>query len=533
MSGPLRSRVPAAVAALALLAVAGCGSTVRDEIEGGTALGGSQTDTLAEDGLSAPAGSTGGAAAPDGSGAQPLEGPAGGVAGGTSGGGSTGGSDSAGGSGTAGGGSGTADGGTTGAGGGTTGGGAASGSSLGPGVTAKEIKLGIPYCNDCAAGNAAIGAGGDDPGDTRRYYQAALDVVNSRGGVLGRKLVPVWHELSVSDNIDASQQAACERFTKDTQVAAINMRGEIIASCAKKAGVMVMGSGGTKLVFDRYPNLFSPAGIRLEGLYGMTVNAMVKAGWHKPVAPWPTGKIGLITWQTNEYEYAMKEGYLKAMRANGLKAEDVRYIAVPQNANSIADASAAISNAVLAFRQKGIDHVFIGDGPAGIFTGVGLTLLFLQNAQSQSYFPRYGFNSNNGPDFPNHPKEQLAGMIAIDSYDEAKSKDEGIALNPARERCFDIMRKKGLPVGDSQTQMFALNGCEAVFFAEAVLKRAGGSSLDRVIPGAHSLGTSYRSPFTYGTRIRPGQQDGVYLFRNLRFESGCSCLKYTSKPYEP
>jgi hypothetical protein len=359
--------------------------------------------------------------------------------------------------------------------------------------------------------------------------------VNARGGVLGRKLVPVFHEISVSDNIDASAQEACETFTKDNKVLImVAVRGDISNECGLKAGILVSGGGGTGPVFDKYPNLFSPATIRLERLYEVTVKSMVRAGWQKPEPKWPTGKIGLITWDNNEYRFAMKNGYLKGLTAAGLKDELVRYIAVPQNPNAIADASAAISNAVLAFREKGIDHVFIGDGPAGIFTGVGLTLLFLQNSQSQNYFPRYGFNSNNAPDFDSHPQEQLVGMLAVDSFDEAASKDEGIALNPVRERCFAVMKKKGLPVGQAQTQSAAVNACESVWFAEAVLKRAtAGTTLPSMIAAGESLGTSYRSPFSYGNRVQRGQRDGVALFRALRFDEGCSCIKYTSKPFEP
>ena len=525
----MRRATPLLVAA-ALLATAACGTTVQNA---GAGAGGLQQGpaggTTGGDGLTVPGGTTGGTSGgttglAGTTGTAPLGGS---TTGGTTTGGTTTGGTTTGG---------TATGGTTG--GGTTGGttGAPGGAVSGPGITASEVRIGVSYCTDCAGANAALGAGGDDPGDTRRYARAAIDDVNARGGVLGRKLVPVFHGFSASDNIDASAQAACERWTKDTPVAGMFFRGEVIYDCARKAGVL---AGNTVMdavtgpILQRYPNLFSPNAIRLEGLYGLTVNAMVKAGWHKPGGAWPTGKIGLITWQSPQYEYAMKEGYLKAMKANGLKDEDVRYIAVPQNAGSIADASAAVSNAVLAFRQKGIDHVFIGDGAAGIFGGVGLTLLFLQNAQSQSYFPRYGFNGNNGPDFPNHPQRQLVGMLAIDGLDEDPAKDQGIAPHAGRNRCFEIMRKKGLPVGDAQTQNIALLACEAAFFAATTFARANGSSLDRVIPAVESLGTSYRSVFTYGTRFGPGKHDGVYLFRNLQYDQSCSCLKYTSKPYEP
>jgi hypothetical protein len=405
--------------------------------------------------------------------------------------------------------------------------------AAGPGVTATSIALGIPYCNDCAGANAALGAGGDNPGDTRRYYQAALDDVNARGGVLGRKLVPVFHEIKASQNLDASAQEACETWTQDHKVLAIFMRTEVAYECARKAGVLVMGKGGSGPVFERYPNLFAPSTIRLEALGAATVRAMVRVGWHKPEPRWPTGKIGLITWEHSDYKYAINKGWLPALHEAGLEESDVRYVSVPQNADAIADATAAISSAVLSFRQKGIDHVFIADGPAGIFGGEGLTLLFLHNAKSQKYYPRYGFNSENSPGFKDYPADQQSGMLAINSYDNEKVNDEGIELNPVRERCWALMTKRSLPVGDVQTRKQAIIACEIAWFAEAVLKRARGTTLPDVIAAAHSLGTSFRSPWAYGTRIGPQQRDGVYLFRSARFDDGCECMQYTGRPHEP
>jgi hypothetical protein len=411
----------------------------------------------------------------------------------------------------------------------------ATGAPIGPGVTDSSIAIGILYCNDCAAGNAALGAGGEDPGDTRRYYQAALDDVNARGGVLGRKLVPVWHEGSAYDtDLAHASQAACEALTKDHKVLFMALRGEVAYECARKAGILVLGSGDSGPMFTKYPNMFAPGLIRLERLFELTVKAMAAAGWQKPETRWPTGRIGLITWDDAQYRYAMKNGYLKGMREAGLKATDVRYIAVPQSATSVAEASAAISSAVLSFQQQGIDHVFIGDGPAGVFVGTGLTLLFLQNAKSQGYDPRYGFNSYNPPGFDQHPKDQLRGMLAIDFSDGAADNDQGLPLNPVRERCFAIMRKKGLPVGDDSTRKQALDACWYLWFTEAVLKRAtAGTDLPHMIAAAESLGVSYRSPSSYGDRYSRAQHDGARLVRLLRFDDGCSCNRYTSKPFEP
>lgn len=80
----------------------------------------------------------------------------------------------------------------------------------------------------------------------------------------------------------------------------------------------------------------------------------------------------------------------------------------------------------------------------------------------------------------------------------------------------------------------AIGACDIAWFTEAVLKKAQqGTTMPRLIAAAESLGTSYRSPYTYGTRLGPGQHDGVAFFRNSRFDDACACMKYSSKPYEP
>jgi hypothetical protein len=310
-------------------------------------------------------------------------------------------------------------------------------------------------------------------------------------------------------------------------------QGELIYQCAKKAGALAYGAGGTGPVYARYPNMFAPADTRLERLGAVTVKAMVHAGWQKPATKWPTGKIGLITWDDHDYTYSMKNGWLPALHEAGLKETDVRYVSVPQAGGALADASAAISSDVLAFRQEGIDHVFISDGPAGIFTGAGLTLLFLENAKSQGYYPRYGFNSNNAPGWANLPADQESGMLAVDSLDAKAESDQGVGVNAPRERCFALMRKRGLPVGDDQTRYLALGSCDPVWFVEAVLKQTQATTLPYLIAAGESLGTSYRSPYGYGTKLGPGRHDGANLFRNSAFDDACTCMRYSSRPYEP
>ena len=409
---------------------------------------------------------------------------------------------------------------------------------VGPGITATTVYVGAGYSVDSGAGNAALGAAGADPGDQRDYYNAVIADLNKRGGVLGRKMAPVYSEFQAASaqTVDQQRQVACEKWTVDNKVFAIFSLGDIHLECARKAGALItVGGAATGPVYERYPNLIDPSGMRLERLGAFTVHGMHRQGWHRPSPEWPTGRIGLITWDAADYRYGITHGYLPAMRSHGLKETlPVRYVAVPQTANSISDASAAVASAVLAFSNADIDHVFILDGPAGIFSGTGLTFLFMQNSKSQGYYPRYGLNTFNSPGNTDIlPVDQQHGMLAIDFDDDNPEADAGIKLNPQRERCFKIMRLEGLDVSTSSTQNTATGICDSVWFVETVLRRAAAPTLAGAIRAAEGLGTSYRPPSTYGSRLGPGRHDGAYLIRASRFDDVCVCMKYVSKPYAP
>lgn len=407
--------------------------------------------------------------------------------------------------------------------------------AAGPGITADKVQVGFAYFPDAAAANSSLGAESNS-GDQRDYYNAVLDDLNARGGVLGRKMTPVYFEFKTASRepFDAQAEQACNRWTKDNKVFAITFRGRVLQECARKAGaLMTAGDGEAGPTYAALPNLVDPSAVRLERLGAATVRGISRDRYFTPTPKWPTGKVGLITWQERSFEHGLEKGYLPALKALGHKASQTAYIAVPQNVGAVADASAAVSNAVLRFRSEGIDHVLIQDGPAGVFGLGGLTLLFLNNAKSQSYYPRYGFNANNVPGFSAFPADQQHGMLAVDFSDYMPTQDEGIAANPSRERCFALMRKRGVAVTDQATMLSAASACDQVWFLATLLERAPEPTLRGALQAAAGLGTAHRSPLVYGTRLGPDRRDGGELARNARFDDGCACMRYTSKPYAP
>jgi hypothetical protein len=511
----------APIALLLALVLPACGSTVASN-GGGDALGAPAAPGLVDDGLGSggtldlgvpgadAAAGTAGAAGADGpatAGAPP-------VAGGTTG---------------------ALPDGVAGPAGGSGAGPATQRAAVGPGITADKVHLGIAYFPDAAATNATLGASDANSGDQRDYYNAVIEDLNARGGVIGRKVVPVYYEYSSTSGepLDSQSQGACDHWTKDNKVFAITFRGRVLQECARDAGALILsGDGEAGPAYARLPNLLDPSAVRLERLGAATVRGLNREKYFAPTPDWPTGKVGIVTWQDPNYEYGVEQGYQPALKALGLAAP-VRYIAVPQNAGAIADASAAVSSAVLAFRSAGIDHVLIQDGNAGVFGLGGLTLLFLNNAKSQNYYPRYGFNANNVPGFSIYPQDQQRGMLAVDFSDYMPTQDEGIAPNAQRERCFAIMNKRGVATSDQNTYATAAAACDQVWFIETLLRRAAQPTLQGALQAAAGLGTSYRSPQVYGTRLGPDRRDGGELARNARYDEGCACMRYTSKPYAP
>src|SRR5436190_2714181 len=106
--------------------------------------------------------------------------------------------------------------------GGASGGGSATGvaggAGNGPGLTASTIYVGDAYDPDTASADAALGAAGANPGDTKAETEAVLNYINGHGGIAHRKVVPVWYRLNLNQPISTSAESACQTWTQDHKV---------------------------------------------------------------------------------------------------------------------------------------------------------------------------------------------------------------------------------------------------------------------------------------------------------------------------
>ena len=343
----------------------------------------------------------------------------------------------------------------------------------------------------------------------------------------GRQPEPVYYDFSAADDKGTQDQAACAKWTQDNKVFAIVQVDDILRACAEKTGaVSLAGCDGTAATFQRFPHFIDPYCMRLDRLGTVTTNGLAHAKYF-------AGTFGFVTWDDAKYKDAYQRGYVPAFRANHVTVKDTAFIGVPQQVGAIGDMTAAVSSAVTKFRSQGIDHVIIQDGPAGVFSGAGLTLEWMNQAKSQRYYPRYGQNAQNAPGWDVLPADQMDKAIAIMDTDYDAKYDQGWHANKTREKCFKIMADAGYPVRSSNEndEGIAAQACDAIFFTQLVMNKATSLTADGFVQTVEALGRDFPSAFVYGTEFKPGQHDGSAKVRQAEYFQSCKCLKYSGAPY--
>jgi hypothetical protein len=397
----------------------------------------------------------------------------------------------------------------------------------GPGITNDSIYIGVGYSSSAAAGDKAIGAANAAPSyDERNVANAIINYTNKHGGYAGRTLKPLYYDINVSQDVSSQEQAACAYWTQDHKVFAIGAGNDILDTCAEKAGALPIGAGSaTAATFKKYPHLIDPDAIAFDRLGAVTTAGLNHAHYF-------AGKLGLVTWDDPSYRAALQNGYLPALSKIGVKPLQIAYINVPQQLGAIGDMTAAVSAAVAKFKSLGIDHVIIQDGPAGVWSGDGLTFEWETSAKGQAYYPRYGGNDNNAPGFSVNPHDEENMGLFVEYADNDPSDDTGWHPNTARTQCFKIEADAGFPVSSANTndEGIAAALCDAFFFTQRVMNSSTELSNNGFIAAAEKLGKSFQPATVYGSYLFPGRRDGGDMVRTAEYLNSCKCLKYQGPP---
>lgn len=406
----------------------------------------------------------------------------------------------------------------------------------GRGFTDKEIYIGVDANDDAKAAYEMAGSD-TDPGNYRAQTNTIVKDINRRGGIAGRKVVPVFHNYNNAQalqNPHGSVQAACTRWTEDQPVfavvALINVLGgdNTLAAClAQRRTPLVSLSSVARpqSTFHRYePYLYSITHPSFDTLVPPWIRRLValdyfKGGWDiDPASPGPEptkiGIVGIRCQFAADYKRILRQELDKHSQTVVAEAE------ASCNLSRLGD---EMGQAALRFRNAGVTHVF---GEHSILR------FFATAAESQQYRPRYAVTSNNAPqqglqDMP-EAREQLHGALGVGyspTFDVDWERDPG-PTSAAQTHCRKLMLEAGERADNRDAFDFMVRRCDGFNFLAAATAK-GSLSPEGLKKGAQAM-RSMPSAHTFRFSFTGGRQDAPAAVRDLGYRGDCACFKYLS-----
>lgn len=399
----------------------------------------------------------------------------------------------------------------------------------GRGFTSKEIYLGFGTQDDVNQAAQAAGFSGVTFGDTKAQVRAVVDHANKQGGILGRKIVPVFVNASTANDKAVEAQAACTAWTQDRKVfAVLNPVGrqthDNLYACLAKAGVPLLRYTGANTDHEDYRRFehYAPGNItgkRFAPVWMARLKAQgYFSGWDTRMggpAATPT-KVGLVLLSTHDKLRPLVETELRRQGHAAVETFVANEGAGPQDFQST----------VLRFAAQGVTHVVVPSAEI---------LYFMIYAESQSYRPRYAISSWVAPGALLQlaaPQRQMVGSMGVGyvpSVDVDADNDPG-DVSPSTTLCRKIMTDAGQDTSVRLTFLVMLAECDMVFLLQRALNQQGIMSNQAVRSGIELLGASFPSAITFKTLFTATQHDGATVVRDLAYGSECSCFRYSGPP---
>lgn len=373
----------------------------------------------------------------------------------------------------------------------------------------------------------ALGYENLSPGNTENQVKAVVEYVNAHGGLAGRRIEPVFGVWdATAGNTVAQREAACSTWLEDHKVAAVVAESfDTFQACTTKARVPLL-FGNTFPVTDgefaRSPMMATTTQPSDERLLPAWVDGLNAARYFAPWGALPV-KIGVMYLDTPAQRHSFETVLEPALARHGQSVGEEAAL----SSQSIQEQLAAIQNTVLRFRAANVTHVVIMD------TG-GIGTVFMPQAESQGYRPKYGLHSLSQPAIMQDivPKEQLAGATAmgwLPTVDVANPQRP--EPNRTLATCLEIMTEAGEDMS-SAARGAASVYCDMTFVLAAAAAQAPTFTSEGLLQGLSRVGRSYESTTTFAEDFST-RRDGPAALRPLAFDPECDCFAYTSDQLQP
>lgn len=377
------------------------------------------------------------------------------------------------------------------------------------GITRDSIKLGvlIPQDNSSDGGTSFS----DVVGDPKQQWNAYISEANAKGGVLGRKIEPVYREYDGLD-LDA-QRAACVYLTEQAKVFAIvnsgGFYGDPILCVTQQHRTPFIGQAGEALDFYQ----------KSKGLYFSTtpnkdrvLQNMVAAAARDAVFKGKT--VGLLSREGID-AIPVDRSLKPALKAQG--------ITITYEARISADDSAAQSQIPLEVQQmksKNVDFIMLA-------TGLIVANVFVQQADSQRYNPQYmtsDFASGGADIYTIGMPATFAGAI---TYTALRTGEARAGMPEARQdkACRGIFeRRTGKKLDPKSTEYsITVTACGILNQFVTGMVGAGINPTRTALSKALQAIGSWDVPFSGAGSWRPGKFDAPDVVRRGTWKSDCRC----------
>lgn len=364
-------------------------------------------------------------------------------------------------------------------------------------VTKDEIKVGVTYVDLAALRAAGIKR---DHGDYEKAYQTVIDDLNAKGGINGRKLVPVFAAVSPLGT-DPAQQA-CVKLTEDEKVFAV--MGQFLSADAplcyvEQHDTPILGGSITAEGLKRAKTPWYTLE-RSSADVGTIIDAFAADGQFKKQ------KVGLVGAATDQ---ALSQSVVvPALKKNKVTPKTIAYTNSP---NDDIPAQRAEMDTILKRMQA--------DGVTTIVAVEGAVPLVLQRLAASDYKPKVVATSNSAVQgYTNTASNDVSAAKNLVSGDVSYPYDE-----PALAKCRDKVAKatgetmvENVQPGDPSYRTSAELACRYVtLFAEiagAAGKNLTTASFAKAAQKAGSVTVPGSGTITYNPKTKTFVQP-VYLFR--------------------
>jgi ABC-type branched-subunit amino acid transport system substrate-binding protein len=377
---------------------------------------------------------------------------------------------------------------------------------------------------------AAFGASLGGTASEADIVAALVNAYNDKGGIAGRRIVPVYADSDTgSASWDADFAAACADFTQDHKVAAVVgyvfTHIDSFEACLAKKGVPHLSTTFNvpdAATLARYPTLVALSTPLIERRSVVKIDGALATGVITRAS-----KIGIVLDSCPGTKAAWEKVTKPYMLSKGLNIASIYEIGCAGGAGDAGAEAGRVGGIVLQFRSANVDTISLmttSEGP-GIFVFSGV-------AEAQSYRPKYVVSSlaNTAVLANQLPAPQAAN---VHGYGWLPVQDTTPqywpSVTPAASRCLSMLKSKGITPTAPADYGFAFSACEGLFLYEIALKANQGRSDGlSIIASIEALGSTYNSVSNLDGRSTFGRtrHDAPAQARYFAWTPNCSCFTY-------